>query len=213
MNPQYYHMSARRDCRLQAKQPAFFLLSLLLLLFSSCVTEEDPDPLSLTPGDRCPSFTVALADGTAVSTADLAGHTTLLLFFDTTCSDCRSLLPVVQQVYTTLGSPTIPGAGSADIPGAGFTPVDAEVSGEPDDSRLVLAISRAQAAPAVLEYWEANSLTIPVSPQPDRTVYDLFANTLIPRVYIISPSLTITHTYADSPLPTAALLLAAMGGK
>lgn len=189
------------------------LLLLSVFLLSACVTEEDPDPVSIASGAPCPEFTVTLADGSAVSTADLAGYTTLLIFFDTTCPDCRALLPVVQQVYESLGSPSLPGSLSTDAPESDDLPINAEVSGDPLHSGLVLAISRSQAAAEVLDYWEANALTIPVSPQPDRAVYDLFANTIIPRVYIISPSLTITHTYTDDPLPTAAALLAAMGEK
>ena len=167
-------------------KPTFRILTnILLWLFASlpltsCVTEKDEPEWSLQPGDRCPQFTVTLSDGTTITTSDLAGHTTLLIFFDTTCPDCQALLPQVQQLY-------------ADPPAT-------------DHPLLFLAISRAQAAPDVLDYWHAHSLTIPVAPQPDRTVYNLFATTIIPRIYIIAPDLTITHTLTDNPIPTAATL-------
>ncbi len=189
------------------------LIFLFVIFLSSCVKEDDPSPVSLSAGDRCPAFSVTLSDGTAVTTSDLAGRTTLLLFFDTTCPDCRNLLPVVEQVYKTIGSPTFSHTPVVGAGGSVDTPVDAEVTGEPLSSYMVLAISRAQSATAVLEYWKTNAFTIPVSPQPDSAVYNLFANTVIPRIYIVSPSLTITHTFADSPLPTVSALLSAMGAK
>lgn len=173
-------------------------LCCLALLLGSCVNEKEEPVSSVTTGQRCPSFSVRLTDGTTVTTADLAGHTTLLLFFDTACPDCRALLPVVQQVYDAI---TLP----ADQLQSGK---DESQEGSP----LVLAISREEPAPQVADYWTANSLTIPVSPQPDRTVYNLFATSIIPRIYIIAPDLTITRTYVDSPLPTVQQLLSDLGG-
>lgn len=158
------------------------------LMFSSCINEPEEEIWSLKPGEPCPQFAITLSDGTDVTTASLAGQTTMILFFDTSCSDCREELPVVQSVYdriTDLG---------ADAAGTG-----------------IICISRGEPASSVAPYWEAQGLTLPYSAQPDRTVYDLFASSLIPRIYVISPSLTITAAFADAPLPSAQELMAALG--
>lgn len=153
---------------------------LLMLLCSSCITEEDELPAGLQPGDTCPQFEITMADGTTVSTTSLAGHTTIIVFFNTTCPDCRAELPVIQQVYD-------------------------EISLYP--TARILCIARAETAQSIRDYWNANSLTLPYSPQPDAAIYSLFATSIIPRIYIISPTLTITAVYTDYPLPTASQLL------
>lgn len=155
----------------------FFCVAAMALLAMACVTDKDEPVWSVGVGERCPDFSVTLSGGETVATVDLSGQTTLILFFDTACEDCRAILPVVQELYTEICD---------DESGAGR-------------GKHVLAISRAQPAQSVSAYWAEHSLTIPVSPQSDRSVYDLFASSQIPRIYIISPDLRITHTYADTP--------------
>lgn len=157
---------------------------LLTIICTGCVTENEPDPVSLLPGDRCPEFSVTLTDGSVITTSDLAGRKSLLLFFNTSCGDCRAELPVVQSVYE-------------------------QILSTHNDVNF-LCISRQQDAVSVEAYWQENNLTMPVSAQDDRTVYSLFASSVIPRIYILSPDLTITSSWDDDPVPSAADLLQAL---
>lgn len=65
-----------------------------------------------------------------------------------------------------------------------------------------LAVSREESAESVLGYWTENELSIPFSAQGDRVVYNLFASSCIPRIYISDGNLRVRAVYADSPLAT-----------
>lgn len=160
-----------------------FLLSFLFAM-TGCVTEEEPEALSLQPGDRSPNFTVSLLDGSVISTSDLEGHKSMLVFFNTSCSDCRAELPIAQEVYDEILS-----SGS-------------EVQ--------ILCIAREQSAESVASYWHENGLTLPVSPQDNREIYNLFATSVIPRIYILSEDLIITRTWSDNPLPSFSEMIDAL---
>ena len=56
---------------------------LLPVLLSGCVTDSIEEPWSIGVGDRCPSFEVAMDDGTLLSTGMLEGKRSLIMFFDT----------------------------------------------------------------------------------------------------------------------------------
>ena len=128
------------------------------------VTESDTPPEQryetvLKAGDSAPAFTVTLSDGTEfTSPRDFMGRTTEVVFFSTTCPDCREALARLQAR---------------------------------DDHSNVLCISRAEPAAEVAAYWEAHGLTLTYAAVPDRSVYNLFARSGIPRLYIISPTATI----------------------
>lgn len=68
-----------------------------------------------------------------------------------------------------------------------------------EDIRFV-AISRAQ--PDAADYWQQNGLSIPLSAQPDRSLYDRFARSGIPRIYVVDASGRIAALFDDNPVPT-----------
>lgn len=153
----------------------------------ACINENvvnDEEPWSLAEGDKCPDFQVTMNDGRVVTTSSLKKTTSMIVFFNTTCSDCRAELPVIQLVSDTLKAQN--------------APVE------------ILCISRNQSDESVASYWAENHLTLPYSAQETNDVYRLFATSTIPRIYIIGPDLKITATFADSPLPTAQQLLKAV---
>lgn len=129
------------------------------------VTESDTPPEQryetvLKAGDGAPAFFFTLSDSTEfMSPRDfIMWRSTEVVFFSTTCPDCREALARLQS--------------------------------RPDHSN-VLCISRAEPASEVAAYWEAHGLTLTYAAVPDRSVYNLFARSGIPRLYIISPTATI----------------------
>ena len=162
-----------------------FLMILVAAVLSGCVTDREEDAVSLGVGERCPDFSVELTDGSVVSAASLRGETTLICFFNTECGDCRRELPVVQQAYETLTSER-----------DGVAP-------------QFVCIARDEDEAPILKFWNDNRLTLPVSAQPDASVYRLFANLGIPRIYIVSPEGVITATWSDNPSATADQIVAA----
>ncbi|WP_305300806.1 hypothetical protein [Muribaculum intestinale] len=65
--------------------------------------------------------------------------------------------------------------------------ISREPRGDALDVRFI-CISRGETQPSVAAYWQEAGLTLPYSAQPDDAVYRLFANRIIPRVYVTSPS-------------------------
>lgn len=156
---------------------------LSFLLFASCILEDinspdsDTPTFSLQPGDSLPHFSIEMDSGTTISTDALRGRQTFLLLFSTSCPDCRGYLPVIQRFH------------------------------ELRPEAVILAISREESAESLIDYWGRHDLTIPYSVQTSREIYNLFASSGIPRLYISGPDLTITHAYSPEKLPDCSTLL------
>lgn len=162
---------------------------ILALTLTSCINDPDPAESALRVGDRCPDFTITLADGRLFSPEMFRGEGGLIVFFNTGCKDCRAEFPEVQEAYDQLSSlngiiPTLPGF-------------------------EFVCIARDQGPEVVADYWAANSLTLPYCATGDRAVYSLFAPRVIPRLYLIDRNLTISRIWTDSDAPSAETLLQA----
>lgn len=140
------------------------------LLLASCIREGRPGG-DIAPGDRLPDFVVEMNDGSLVSTASLEGSVSLIMFFNTGCPDCREELPAVQRIYDEFGSCV-----------------------------RIVCISREEGRAGIEAYWRENGLTLPYSAQEDREVYELFAGSGVPRVYVSSPDLVVRNVYDDDPI-------------
>lgn len=159
-----------------------YLLTALLILFS-CI-KEDHRGADLAVGDIIPDFTVAVSDGTSMTGAQLRGGVSCIVFFTTVCPDCRQTLPHIQRLYDEYA----------------------------DKDVLFAIISREDNQESVSSYWQAQGFTMPYSAQPDRTVYELFASTRVPRVYICRQG-KIRQIFTDQPSnPTYEALKAALDG-
>ena len=150
-----------------------FVAMFILLTAVGCSTVVDDSEDEVTErvrvGDRVPTFSVETerADGTTAtfSTAALTGAT-VIVFFHTTCPDCQRDLPKLDSYYRQ----------HQDEPGF-----------------QMVAISRAEDRESVAAYWKANGLSLPYSAQTDRRVYELFASSLIPRIYFCTAQGIVTR--------------------
>lgn len=162
-----------------------FLISILIsTILTSCIKENEEPATSLSIGDKCPQFTILMDDGETVATSDLAGNESMIVFFNTGCSDCRQELPEIQKVYATLLAENSP--------------------------IRIICISREEGAQSIERFWSENNLSLPYSAQTSREIYSLFASSVIPRIYILSPDLTIKAIFTDNPLPSSSQILAAL---
>lgn len=143
---------------------------------TGCISEEveRESEEDIKVGDTLPVFSVTMDDGHVVATNFLHGKPSCIIFFNTSCADCRKELPVVNHVYETFG----------------------------DGLVNFMAISREQDAASVAGYWQENGFFMPYSAQPDRSVYHLFATSVIPRIYISDGNLQVRAVYTDDPLAT-----------
>lgn len=75
----------------------FYIISLLSL--TACIREDLPaGSFALEKGDLLPEFSISNPDGT-VSNKDLENKFALIIFFSTTCSDCREAFPNISTLY------------------------------------------------------------------------------------------------------------------
>lgn len=142
-----------------------------LLAAVSCIQDDPEQEFELKAGDRIPEFAVTMSDGTVMTSDRLSQGPALIMFFHTGCPDCQNTLPSVQKIYD-----------------------------EYKDKVSFALISREQADEEIKAYWQEKGYTVPYSAQPDRKVYNLFATSRVPRVYICSDG-KITRFYTDDPIP------------
>lgn len=152
------------------------LMTMIILccLFWGCSSIHDDEMVEYVKvGDRVPAFTVnMIADGkpSIFSTSQLTGET-VIIFFHTSCADCRRELPRLNDYYLQ----------HCDEPGF-----------------QMAAISRAEGAETIESFWMEHGLQMPYSAQEDRHIYDLFASSVIPRVYFVSAQGIVTRVLVEN---------------
>jgi peroxiredoxin len=144
-----------------------------MFLFAGCINEDAPSG-DVKVGDRLPAFEVIMNDGTLVTDGSLMGKVSVVMFFHTSCPDCRQALPRVQEIYDEY--------------------VQKDV--------LFALIGRECTEDEIRVHWEENSLDMPYSAQNDRSVYNMFASSRIPRIYISDENGTVRYIFTDDPVAT-----------
>ncbi len=152
----------------------FYLLlsTVFITMISACINEDVG--VDLRVGERLPDFEVEMNDGRTVNNKDLIGSVSVIMFFHTTCPDCQQALPLMQRIYDEYLQEGIKFA----------------------------LISREQNEMEISTYWNDNGLKMPFSAQMDREVYEKFATSRIPRIYINDENGIIRHIYTDNPVPS-----------
>lgn len=144
----------------------------LFLLFALCllplVMQAQKDGSTLHAGDTLPVFSLTLNNGGQVATDSLKGRPSLIAFFNTRCSDCRKELPVLQEIYEQW-HPYI----------------------------YIICVSRSESRESIEAFWSEHSLSLPFSAQEDRSIYSLFAQRGIPKLYISDSSGTICQMFSE----------------
>ncbi len=149
-----------------------FCVILLLALPVSCIKEENelPTGTTLVEGDLLPTLSLELSDDTRVDNQRLEGKVSIILLFTTECPDCRKQLPHIEELHQRV---------------------------KENPEILLFGISREQSASVLETYWQENDLTFPYSAQEDRSVYQLFASSVVPRIYISDTQRTIRYIFVE----------------
>lgn len=119
-------------------------------------------------GQQLPDFAVTTSDSNLVSSGNLRGRASVIVFFSTQCKDCLRALPTLQGVYDKYKKRV-----------------------------AFVCISRAQSGNDIAAYWQAHDLDMPYSAQSDRSVYALFATAGIPRVYVSDSNGFVRAVYIE----------------
>lgn len=149
------------------------LLIIFAAVLSGCI-KDNPKGADLKVGDRLPDFEVIMSDGSVVTDESLKGNVSVVVFFHTSCPDCRQALPVIQNIYDDYAPKNV----------------------------VFAVVSREEGSDEVLSYWKENGLEMPYSAQNSRKVYEKFASVLIPRVYISDRDGIIRYIFTDEPVPS-----------
>ena len=166
-----------------------------LVLSVSCMSDgRVDDDGRIVEGSRVPIFSTELSVNDpadwrfdCVDRFDSYGSDGIrrvIFFFNTQCPDCRKELPAAQELYDSI---------------------------KEDETLMMACISREQGEDEILDYWKQAGLTLPYSAQQDRSIYDLFASSGIPRIYLIDARGTVRRVYNDRYLPSAAELMGIIG--
>ena len=151
----------------------FIAIISLIGILSSCIKEKN-NGADVKVGDTLPHFEVLMSDGSLVTDDFLKGSVSIVMFFHTSCPDCQQALPRMQHIYDEYASKEV---------------------------RIAL-ISREEDPYSIETYWNDNGLDMPYSAQTDREVYELFAMSRIPRIYISDENGTVRYIFTDDPVPS-----------
>lgn len=140
------------------KRLLFFLI-LPVSIFYSCIKDDTGNKTEyyILAGDNVPAFEMTNGENTLKSPDDFLGKKTLLVFFTTTCSDCRRDMPFAEYAHLQL---------------------------EPQGLN-VITIGRGETGQTINNYWSQLDLSMPYFPDTNRAIFELFANRTIPRFYLI----------------------------
>lgn len=141
-------------------------LLLFLLYISPHLSAEISIQKDLEKGDSIPDFTIIDANGRIFHSRQTEQFPTVLVFFHTSCRDCQTELPIIQEIKETYPHPI----------------------------RLI-CISRAEDDASIRSFWKQNRLSLRYSAQQDKRIFQLFARKTIPRIYIVSSQGIITSHY------------------
>ena len=149
------------------------LLSALLLMWS-CSSSDDE---VLGVNSEIPQFTLAEGyyhDGTeapALSSAQFTGKKGIIAFITSYCSDCTTQMYKIVDMWKRFG----------------------------EDPGVKMAVISRQGGPetpeAIAAYWASAKFPMPYYIDYDRKVYDLFAKSEVPRVYLIDSSGKVRHIF------------------
>lgn len=137
------------------------LLFCIILTVSSCVRDNfkytDEVLNYVQVGDTIPAFTATNPQGEVFHSADLAGKRGVIVLFYSACSDCKRELPIIEEAWLACKD-------------------------QPD---FVLASFARDESKA--DYFTQNPhLTMPWYGDLNRSVFNLFANSYVPRIYLVN---------------------------
>lgn len=136
---------------------ALAVSALFLVLASSCISDKGTDKVKA--GDKLPKFSLSSETYGDLNSSDLKGKVTYLVFFATWCPSCQKEMAAVRDtMFPEFGD---------------------------EEDFLIVAVGREHTEEELTEYNERMNFRFPVYPDPDRSVYSLFASETIPRAYLV----------------------------
>ena len=133
------------------------MIAVALLVSLSCVRSNAAD--KVRSGDSLPYFILKSDVNGELSSLELRGKVVYMCFFATWCPSCQHELKAIQDRM---------------LP---------EFKDEEDF--MIVAVGREHTDAELEKYNEERNFGFPLYPDPDRAVYSLFAEEMIPRAYVV----------------------------
>lgn len=156
----HYINQFRRDAKSILSGVFILFLTVISFIFSGCVRDTEPEGSQLQVGDKLPEFSLIDNTGELISNLSFSDRKGVIVFFNTSCIDCRRELPLLEIEYRKQMAE--------------------------DDSPLWICISREEDSESIQRFWEDNDLSMPWSAQTSRDIYSLFSRSGIPKTFIIN---------------------------
>jgi peroxiredoxin len=136
-----------------------FLISLsIIFIFSNFLSAQEDYKYKTNIGESVPDFEFTTTDGDKFNISDLKGNVVLINFFATWCPPCIKEFPKLQsEVWEKLK----------------------------DENFKLIAIGREHSMEEVTKFKNDKKVLFPIAPDPERTIYSLFADQNIPRNYLL----------------------------
>ncbi len=141
------------------RQTLVLLVTVLAVLMVAARADEYEDTTVTHAGDKAPEFTCETIDGETFSLKEHVGKVVFINFFATWCGPCLSELPDLEKSIHN-------------------------VFKDEADFKLIV-IGREHTAAELKEFRMQKGLELPFAPDPDRSIYSLYATKFIPRNIII----------------------------
>ena len=143
-----------------------FLAMTLWVLIAWVGRAQEADVVKV--GDALPAFRVLSDEGkTLLSTDDLKGKVVLLNFFATWCPPCQKELATVKETLWP--------------------------KYKDNDQFALVVVGREHDEKELAKYNEKKGFTFPLYPDKNRSIYAAFAQSLIPRSYLIDKEGKVIH--------------------
>ena len=110
-------------------------------------------------GDMAPDFTVELLSGNKATLSQMQGNTVLLVFFESTCPDCKLQLSLLNGVLEQFA----------------------------DKNFALLTISRGEDKQTLTTLADNYGYRFDIGLDTDKSIYSLYATKYVPRCFVIDP--------------------------
>jgi len=136
-----------------------YLLTTLLLISASLMLKAQDDATINKTGDKAPVFKCTTIDGKTIDLSKTQGKIVMVTFFATWCGPCNEELPVIEkEIYNKYKS---------------------------NPNFIFVAIGRQHTEQELKDFAAKKSLSLPFAPDPDKSIYTLYAKQMIPRNVVI----------------------------